>query len=81
MGLLLKELNTEGEPIDVYDRMAVDDARSRGLILVTRNVSEFERVPGFRVGLRLDTARTCRSNVRGTLRYSTFGSETNTWVQ
>lgn len=48
-GLLRKELKSNGEPIGAYDCMIAGHARSRGLILVTRNVSKFERVPGLRV--------------------------------
>ncbi|MFW5695672.1 MAG: type II toxin-antitoxin system tRNA(fMet)-specific endonuclease VapC [Alkalispirochaeta sp.] len=48
-GLLRKELQTQGLPIGAYDCMIAGHARSRGLILVTRNESEFSRVPGLRV--------------------------------
>lgn len=48
-GLLRKELKSQGQPIGAYDCMIAGHARSRGLILVTRNVSEFSRVPGLRV--------------------------------
>jgi tRNA(fMet)-specific endonuclease VapC len=48
-GLLRKELTTQGQPIGAYDCMIAGHARARGLILVTRNVSEFARVPGLRV--------------------------------
>jgi tRNA(fMet)-specific endonuclease VapC len=48
-GLLRKELKTQGQPIGAYDCMIAGHARSRGLILVTRNISEFSRVPGLRV--------------------------------
>jgi tRNA(fMet)-specific endonuclease VapC len=37
-----------------YDQMIADHARSRGLIVVTRNTSEFQRVAGFTAG-RLDS--------------------------
>jgi tRNA(fMet)-specific endonuclease VapC len=43
------ELKTQGQPIGAYDCMIAGHARSRGLILVTRNISEFSRVPGLRV--------------------------------
>ncbi len=48
-GLLRKELKTQGQLIGAYDCMIAGHARSRGLILVTGNVSEFARVPGLRV--------------------------------
>ena len=35
-----------GQPIGPYDMMIAGHARSSGLILVTNNVKEFERVPG-----------------------------------
>jgi predicted nucleic acid-binding protein len=38
-----------GKPIGPYDMMIVGHARSMGLILVTNNLNEFERVPGLRV--------------------------------
>ena len=36
-------------PIGPYDQMIAGHARSRGLIVVTNNVREFERVPGLRI--------------------------------
>ena len=38
-----------GSPIGAYDQMIAGHARSRGLIVVTNNVKEFERVEGLRV--------------------------------
>ena len=35
-----------GQPIGPYDMMIAGHARSTGLVLVTNNVREFERVPG-----------------------------------
>jgi tRNA(fMet)-specific endonuclease VapC len=35
-----------GQPIGPYDMMIAAHARSSGLVLVTNNVKEFERVPG-----------------------------------
>ena len=35
-----------GQPIGPYDMMIAGHARSFGLILVTNNINEFERVPG-----------------------------------
>lgn len=48
-GLIRKELKTTGQAVGAYDAMIAGHARSRGLILVTRNTSEFARVPGLRV--------------------------------
>lgn len=38
-----------GKPIGAYDQMIAAHARSRGLIVVTNNVREFERVDGLRI--------------------------------
>lgn len=35
-----------GTPIGAYDVLIAGQARARGLVLVTRNVREFSRVPG-----------------------------------
>lgn len=48
-GQLRAELAQAGTPIGPYDQMIAGHARSRGLILVTNNTREFERVPGLRV--------------------------------
>lgn len=48
-GQLRAELAKTGKPIGPYDQMIAGHARSHGLILVTNNVKEFERVPGLRV--------------------------------
>ena len=48
-GQLRAELAKLGTPIGPYDQMIAGLARSRGLILVTNNVSEFSRVPGLRI--------------------------------
>lgn len=48
-GQLRAELARSGTPIGPYDLMIAGHARSRGLILVTNNVREFERVPGLRL--------------------------------
>ncbi|GGX48398.1 type II toxin-antitoxin system tRNA(fMet)-specific endonuclease VapC [Saccharospirillum salsuginis] len=48
-GQIRAELARNGTPIGPYDQMIAGHARSRGLILVTNNVREFERVPGIRV--------------------------------
>ena len=48
-GELRAELAKAGAPIGPYDQMIAGHARSRGLILVTNNEKEFERVPGLRL--------------------------------
>ena len=42
-------LAAAGTPIGAYDVLIAGQARSRDLILVTRNMREFERVAGLRV--------------------------------
>ncbi|MFK3773662.1 tRNA(fMet)-specific endonuclease VapC [Pseudomonas sp. NPDC089406] len=46
---LRAELAKAGTPIGPYDQMIAGHARARGLVLVTNNVREFQRVPGLRV--------------------------------
>ncbi|VAW88501.1 VapC toxin protein [hydrothermal vent metagenome] len=48
-GQLRAELYRIGKPIGPYDMMIAGHARAMGLILVTNNMKEFERVPGLRV--------------------------------
>ena len=48
-GQLRSELARAGTPIGPYDHMIAGHARSQGLILVTNNRREFDRVPGLRV--------------------------------
>ncbi|CAN7153391.1 tRNA(fMet)-specific endonuclease VapC [Trinickia sp. LjRoot230] len=48
-GQLRAELGKNGTPIGPYDQMIAGHARSQGLILVTNNLREFDRVPGLRV--------------------------------
>lgn len=48
-GQLRAELYKQGQPIGPYDMMIAGHARSMGLILVTNNSKEFERVPGLRL--------------------------------
>ena len=48
-GQLRAELARLGKPIGPYDQMIAGHARSLGLIVVTNNMREFERVPGLRV--------------------------------
>jgi tRNA(fMet)-specific endonuclease VapC len=46
---LRAELARQGQPIGPYDTMIAGHARSQGLILVTNDCREFERVPGLRL--------------------------------
>lgn len=48
-GMIRSELAKAGTPIGPYDQMIAGHARSRGLIVVTNNLREFERLPGLRV--------------------------------
>lgn len=48
-GQVRAELYNKGQPIGPYDMMIAAHARSTGLILVTNNTREFERVPGLRI--------------------------------
>ncbi|EJM73385.1 type II toxin-antitoxin system tRNA(fMet)-specific endonuclease VapC [Pseudomonas sp. GM55] len=48
-GMIRSELAKAGTPIGPYDQMIAGHARSRGFIVVTNNVREFDRVPGLRV--------------------------------
>ncbi len=48
-GQVRAELANSGKLIGPYDLMIAGHARSRGLILVTNNLREFNRVPGLRV--------------------------------
>jgi tRNA(fMet)-specific endonuclease VapC len=48
-GQLRAELAKVGTPIGPYDQMIAGHARSQGLILVTNNQREFDRVPGLRI--------------------------------
>ncbi|MEO9121879.1 MAG: tRNA(fMet)-specific endonuclease VapC, partial [Burkholderiaceae bacterium] len=48
-GQLRAELAKIGTPIGPYDTLIAGHARSLGLVLVTNNVREFERVPGLRI--------------------------------
>ncbi len=48
-GQLRAELQKLGKPIGAYDQMIAGHARSLGLILVTNNEREFDRVAGLRV--------------------------------
>lgn len=48
-GQFRAELARNGTPIGQYDQLIAGHARSRGLIIVTNNCREFERVPGLRI--------------------------------
>ena len=48
-GQLRAELARHGTPIGPYDQMIAGQARSHGLIIVTNNRREFDRVPGLRI--------------------------------
>lgn len=48
-GQLRAELARAGTPIGPYDQMIAGHARSQGLIVVSNNRREFDRVPGLRV--------------------------------
>lgn len=48
-GQIRAESSRTGMPIGPYDQMIAGHARSRGLIIVTNNRREFDRVPGLRV--------------------------------
>jgi tRNA(fMet)-specific endonuclease VapC len=48
-GQLRAELAKAGTPIGLYDQMIAGHSRSQGLILVSNNRREFDRVPGLRV--------------------------------
>ena len=48
-GQIRAELSKTDRPIGPYDALIAAHARSRGLILVTNNLREFERVSGLRL--------------------------------
>lgn len=48
-GDIRNDLRREGTPIGANDLLIAAQARARGLILVTGNTREFERVPGLRI--------------------------------
>ena len=48
-GQLRAELYGAGKPIGPYDMMIAGHARSQGLILITNNTKEFDRVAGLRI--------------------------------
>jgi len=48
-GQIRAELARQGRPVGPFDQMIAGHARSRGLIIVTNNTREFERVDGLRI--------------------------------
>ena len=48
-GQIRAELARAGRPCGTYDLLIAAHARSEGLVLVTNNVCEFERIPGLRI--------------------------------
>ncbi|WP_340613627.1 type II toxin-antitoxin system tRNA(fMet)-specific endonuclease VapC [Xenorhabdus thailandensis] len=48
-GQIRAELAKKGKPIGPYDSMIAGHARSLGMVLVTNNTREFERVLGLRI--------------------------------
>lgn len=48
-GQIRAELARQGRPVGPFDQMIAGHARSRGLIVVTNNTREFERVAGIRL--------------------------------
>jgi tRNA(fMet)-specific endonuclease VapC len=48
-GMIRSELAKAGTPIGPYNQMIAGHARSRGFIVVTNNLREFQRVSGLRV--------------------------------
>ena len=48
-GEVRARLVQQGQPIGPYDVLIAGQALAQGLVLVTRNVREFERVPGLQV--------------------------------
>ncbi len=48
-GQIRAELARKGTPVGPYDQMIAGHVRSRGLVVVTNNLREFERIPGIRI--------------------------------
>jgi tRNA(fMet)-specific endonuclease VapC len=48
-GQLRAELYRAGQPIGPYDMMIAGHARANGLILVSNNLKEFEKIAGLRL--------------------------------
>ncbi len=54
-GQIRADLYKKGKPIGPYDMMIAGHARATGMILVTNNVKEFERIPGLQIENWTDT--------------------------
>ena len=48
-GQVRAELAKQGSPVGPYDAQIAGHARSLGLIVVTNNTREFQRIPGLRI--------------------------------
>jgi tRNA(fMet)-specific endonuclease VapC len=48
-GQIRAELARAGRPCGAYDMLIAAHARSEGLMLITNNIREFERMPGLRI--------------------------------
>lgn len=46
---VIREIESANTPIGLHDQMSAGHARSQGLVLVTNNLREFNRVPGLRI--------------------------------
>ena len=57
-GQIRAELARLGTPCGAYDMLIGAHARSAGLVLVTNNVREFQRIPGLRVDNWVDADKT-----------------------
>ena len=55
-GEIRADLERKGTPIGINDLHIAAHARSEGLVLVSNNLREFERVPGLRLENWLETA-------------------------
>jgi tRNA(fMet)-specific endonuclease VapC len=48
-GQIRAELARAGRPCGAYDMLIAAHARSEGLVLITNNVREFQKMPGLRI--------------------------------
>ena len=48
-GLIRTWLEKEGKPIGPIDMLLASQARSKGIVLVTENESEFRKIPGLKI--------------------------------
>ena len=53
-GVIRAALEKIGQPIGVNDLRIAGHARSKGLVLVTNKVSEFERVPALEIEIEIE---------------------------